>query len=157
MRYALADGGSVVGYEPFSTILNTIVVSNDICCSKGCEGGEFSSLLGGCAERTEIQRDVNYLPIPPECEAVVTIDVNYFLSNGDLACEIENTVTYSTRYGDSFVVMEDCCAKAVSQLDFIFTEDELDIFCHKEEEITDNSEVEFDDTADGGAGVCTML
>ena len=57
---------------------------------------------------------MNYLPIPPECEVEVTINVNYFLSNGDLACEIENTVTYATRYGDAFVVMEDCCAKAVS-------------------------------------------
>ena len=59
-------------------------------------------------------------------------------------------VTYATRYGDSFVVMEDCCAKAVSQLDLIFNEDDLDTYCHKEEEITDLSEVEFNDAANGG-------
>ena len=46
--------------------------------------------------------------------------------------------------------MEDCCAKAVSQLDLIFNEDDLDTYCHKEEEITDLSEVEFNDAANGG-------
>ena len=38
-----------------------------------------------------------------------------------------------------------------------FVEGDLSTFCHEEETITDGSEVDFDDLADDGTGVCTMI
>ena len=39
----------------------------------------------------------------------------------------------------------------------IFFEDDLPIFCNEEDEITDGSEVDFNDEANMGEGVCTMV
>ena len=166
MRYAQADGTPVVGYQPISSVISTQVVSNDVCCSKGCDGPEFASLLGGCADVTETDAGVTYTPTKRDdefvfedmCVAVVARDVNYFLSNGDLACSLDNSVTYTTGFGDAFLVMEDCCASAVDRwLTMEFFDDELEIFCNEEDEITDGSEVDFNDEANGGDGVCTMV
>ena len=174
MRYAQADGSSVPGYSPIRQTLNTVVVSNDVCCEKGCEGIEFASLLGGCADVTET-------PLPPtyaisvgigitgdQCEALVEIDVDYFLTLGSIACRIPRTVTYSTEFGDDFVVVQNCCANAVDS--FLAGNqliDYLNGFCFVEEILVEEpdvpapgSEVEFNDGADdgeGGEGVCTLL
>ena len=120
MRYAQADGSSVPGYSPIRQTLNAVVVSNDVCCEKGCEGIEFAGLLGGCADVTETT-------LPPtfdiqvgiditgdQCVAMVEIDVDYFLTLGTVACRIPRTVTYSTEFGDEFVVTQNCCLNAVS-------------------------------------------
>ena len=167
MRYAQADGSPVAGYQPISSVIFTQVVSNDVCCSKGCDGPEFASLLGGCADVTETDAGVTYTPVKIDqeievfinmCVAVADIDVNYFLSTGDLACSLDNSVTYSTAFGDDFLVMEDCCASAVFNfLGDTFFEEDLDIFCNEEDEITDGSEVDYNDEANGGDGVCTMV
>ena len=80
------------------------------------------------------------------------------LSTGDVACIVQNQVTYSTEFSDSFVVMENCCSEAVVQVQASnFVEGDLSTFCHEEETITDGSEVDFDDLADDGTGVCTMI
>jgi hypothetical protein len=176
MRYAQADGSPLVGYQPISSVISTQVVSNDVCCSKGCDGPEFASLLEGCADVTETDAGAAYTPLKKNdknfvfeatCVAVVAIDVNYFLSNGDLACSLDNSITYTTEFGDAYLVMEDCCASAVVNLlanNFIelvfandFIEADLETFCNEEDEITDGSEVEFNDVANGGDGVCTMV
>ena len=34
---------------------------------------------------------------------------------------------------------------------------DLDTFCHVEDEITDGTEVDFNDEANGGDGVCTVV
>ena len=39
----------------------------------------------------------------------------------------------------------------------IFFEDDLPIFCNEEDEITDGSEVDFNDEANMGEGVCTLV
>ena len=100
--------------------------------------------------------------------ALVEIDVKYFLSFGTVACSIPRTVTYSTEFGDDFVVTANCCSNAVDQF---LTGDQLisylDGFCIVEEVLVDEpdvpapgSEVEFNDGADDGEdgdGVCTLL
>ena len=54
--------------------------------------------------------------------------------------------------------MENCCSEAVVQYrESNFVESDLSTFCHEEETITDGSEVDFDDLADDGTGVCTMI
>lgn len=53
MRYAQADGSPVTGYQPINSVISAQVVSSDVCCSKGCDGPEFASLLGACADVTE--------------------------------------------------------------------------------------------------------
>ena len=54
--------------------------------------------------------------------------------------------------------MENCCSGAVVQVQASnFVEGDLSTFCHEEETITDGSEVDFDDLADDGTGVCTMI
>ena len=174
MRYAQADGSSVPGYSPIRQTLNTVVVSNDVCCEKGCEGIEFAGLLGGCADVTET-------PLPPtfdiqvgiditgdQCVAMVEIDVDYFLTLGTVACRIPRTVTYSTEFGDEFVVTQNCCLNAVSS--FLAQTQPityLDDFCFVEEVLVEEpdvpapgSEVEFNDGADDGEdgmGVCSLL
>jgi hypothetical protein len=40
MRYEQADGSAVPGYGPFDEIVSAQIVSSDVCCMKGCEGGE---------------------------------------------------------------------------------------------------------------------
>ena len=50
--------------------------------------------------------------------------------------------------------MEDCCASAVE----VFSNDEaFDYFCHVEEELEPGTEVDFNDEANGGEGVCTVV
>ena len=63
MRYADPDGFPISGYEPISTVLRTRVVDNDVCCSAGCDGPEFASLLGACASVTETPGEATYTPI----------------------------------------------------------------------------------------------
>ena len=167
MRYAQADGSPVVGYQPISSVISTQVVSNDVCCSKGCDGPEFTSLLGGCADVTETEDDVTYTPILQngfdiffdQCRAVVTIDVNYFLSTGDLACSLDNSVTYSTEFDDEFLIMQNCCASAVGNFLGMggFLEVDLNPFCYTDFEITDGSEVGYNDEANDGEGECRMV
>ena len=65
------------------------------------------------------------------CVAVVDIDISYLLSTGEVACMVEEQVTYSTEFGDSFVVMENCCSGAVEQLEASnFNLGDLNTFCH---------------------------
>ena len=168
MRYAQADGSPVVGYQPISSVVSTIVRSNDVCCEKGCDGPEFASLLGGCADVTETEAGVTYTPLlidididisVDQCRAVVAIDVNYFLSTGDLACSLDNSITYSTAFDDEFLIMQNCCESAVGNFLGMegFMETDLGTFCYVEDEITDGSEVDFNDEANGGDGICTMV
>ena len=164
MRYQQANASPVEGYEPTSQVTSAQVVSNDVCCAKGCDGIEFGGLLAACSDRTEDERGVTFTPSlafdvsPDKCVAVVDIDVSYILSTGDAACIVQNQVTFSTEFSDSFVVMQNCCSGAVQQvLASSFVEGDLSTFCHEEETITDGSEVDFDDLADDGSGVCTMI
>ena len=91
------------------------------------------------------------------CVAVVAIDVEYFFSTGDLACSLDNSVRYSTEFNDAFLVMENCCASAVTEYLMFGDENYLTIFCNEEDVITDGSEVDFNDEANMGEGVCTMV
>ena len=99
---------------------------------------------------------------------MVEIDVDYFLTLGTVACRIPRTVTYSTEFGDEFVVTQNCCLNAVSS--FLAQTQPityLDDFCFVEEVLVDEpdvpapgSEVEFNDGADDGedgTGVCSLL
>ena len=74
-----------------------------------------------------------------------------------MACSLDNSITYSTAFGDDFLVIENCCASAVDLLPSTFTEVDLVTFCNEEDEITDGSEVDFNDEANGGEGSCTMV
>jgi hypothetical protein len=111
--------------------------------------------LGGCVDVTETGDDVTYTPILQndkdiffdQCRAVVTIDVNYFLSTGDLACSLDNSVTYSTEFGDEFLIMQNCCASAVGNFLGMggFMEIDLNPFCYTDFVITEGSEVDYND------------
>ena len=65
-----------------------------------------------------------------------------------------NEISYNTQFNDAFVVMEDCCLAAVMQLVEVET---LDYFCHIDEELLPGTEVDFDDEANEGEGVCTVV
>ena len=65
-----------------------------------------------------------------------------------------NEISYSTQFNDAFVVMEDCCAAAVTQLE---AEETFDYFCHVDEELVPGTEVDFNDEANGGEGVCSVV
>jgi hypothetical protein len=65
-----------------------------------------------------------------------------------------NEISYSTQFNDAFVVMEDCCAAAVVQLQ---AEETFDYFCHVDEELVPGTEVNFNDEANEGEGVCTLV
>ena len=164
MRYQNAFGNPIEGYAPTQRVVSAQVVSNDVCCAKGCDGIEFGGLLAACSDRTEEEAGVTFTPTlaidvkPDICSAVVDINVSYFLSTGDVACIVGNQVNYSTEFGDSFVVMQNCCSGAVQQVQATsFAESDLSKFCYEEETITDGSEVDFNDLADDGTGVCTMM
>ena len=66
--------------------------------------------------------------------ALVEIDVDYFLTLGTVACRIPRTVTYSTEFGDDFVITQNCCSNAVSSF---LAQDQpityLEEFCYVEE------------------------
>ena len=180
MRYEQADGSPVPGYSPIDKVVDTAIVSGDVCCEKGCEGLEFAGLLGACASSTEtpgaptfsIMPGIDILGLlqlaPDQCVAEYPINVEYFLTDGSVACLIPETITYSTEFGDDdFVVFENCCANAVTALEAgNEVVDYLDNFCHVEEELADapdvpepGSEVDFNDSLPGedGEGVCTLL
>jgi len=98
---------------------------------------------------------------------LVEIDVDYFLTLGSIACRIPRTVTYSTEFGDDFVITQNCCSNAVDS--FLAGNQAIEYlngFCFVEEIIVGEpdvpapgSEVEFNDGADGedGDGVCSLL
>ena len=50
--------------------------------------------------------------------------------------------------------MENCCATAVVLVEDI---EALDYFCHVEDELSPGTEVDFNDEANGGDGVCTVV
>ena len=49
--------------------------------------------------------------------------------------------------------MEDCCEAAFFQLG----DDILEYFCHVDEELVPGTEVDFNDEANGGEGVCSVV
>jgi hypothetical protein len=114
MLYEQNDGSSIVGYKPISMTRFTQVVDNDVCCAQGCEGEDFASLLGGCAD---IDRETN----PPMyeivrnsagmevCSSRAFFDVTYYLSTGATACLLSSEVTYSTEFNDPNIVLQNCC------------------------------------------------
>ena len=171
MRYAQADGSAVPGYGPFDDVLSAEIVSGDVCCRAGCQGDEFQPLLAACAARDEEVSGVDFtivgdfgplnigLLFQPQCEATEIYDIIYYTSDGNLACAIEETVTYSTEFGDDDqVTMFDCCAEAVmrnGQDPQGVTDGQLETFCEKKEIITIGSDVEWDDGF-LGIGRCLM-
>ena len=50
--------------------------------------------------------------------------------------------------------MENCCANAVAFLDAV---EAYEFFCHVEDELVPGTEVDFNDEANGGEGVCTVV
>ena len=93
----------------------------------------------------------------PQCQALEVYDITYTKSDGNLACAIQNTVEYSTQYGDDDkVVMENCCGEAVAQYPDAISEEQLDIFCEVKEVVTEGSDVEWDDGFLFGQGRCIM-
>ena len=111
MRYEQNDGSSIVGYEPISLTRFTQVVDNDVCCAKGCEGEDFASLLGGCADIERETLPVMYEISPGQavCSSRGFFDVTYYLSTGATACLLSSEVTYSTEFNDPNIVLQNCC------------------------------------------------
>ena len=93
----------------------------------------------------------------PQCQALEVYDITFTQSDGSLACVIQNTVEYSTEYGDDDkVVMENCCGEAVAQNPDTISDDQLDLFCEVKEVVTEGSDVERDDGFLLGVGRCLM-
>ena len=164
------NGADVPGYGPIDTVLSARIVSDDVCCDAGCAGDESQPLLAACAAREEevvgtdftIVGDFGPFAIffTPQCERQEITDITFTKSDGSLACKIQNTITYSTEFGDDEVEMGNCCAEA-AQLNAAVPEaqladDRLEFFCEKKEIITEGSDVEWDDGFLFGLGRCLM-
>ena len=81
-------------------MLDSQIVSDDVCCNKGCEGDEFLVLLPACVSREDqLNRSENFISGPNTCSLVEVFDTIYYDSNGP-ACSLEFQVTYDTFYGD---------------------------------------------------------
>ena len=63
---------------------------------------------------------------------------------------MDNVSTYSTEFGDDdYVTLQDCCAAAVAFNPDTIPDDQLNLFCLEEEEITPNTDVEFQELFPG--------
>ena len=156
-----SDGGGVFGFgiiptllEPVRTVQAAQIVSGDICCVAGCESNT-ASLLAACDTRTETESDPVFSidgTLGPfgfsildqvQCMATVDVDITFTLTTGQTACMIDSVNTYSTEFGDDAVVtMQHCCGAAVAQG---APDNQLSTFCEEEEEITPNSNVDWED------------
>ena len=86
----------------------------------------------------------------PICEATVTTDISFTLSTGEVACIIDSVNTYSTEFGnDDQVTLQDCCAAAVALNPNTIPDDQLNLFCLEEEEITPSTDVEYQELFPG--------
>ena len=162
MRYEQNDGSTIEGYEPISLVRFTQVVDNDVCCAKGCEGEDFASLLGGCADiERETSPPMYQISVGVEvCSSLTMFDVTYYFSTGETACLLSSEVTHSTEFNDPNIVLENCCDAAVIEyLDDMspFTIMDVLSLCYDEFVLQDPSEVTFDVGANDGEGECTML
>ena len=96
----------------------------------------------------------------PQCERQEISDITFTKSDGSLACVIQNTVTYSTEFGDDDqVVMGNCCSEAAAkngEVPAAISDDQLETFCEKKEIVTEGSDVEWDDGFLFGVGRCLM-
>ena len=96
----------------------------------------------------------------PQCERQEISDITFTKSDGSLACVIQNTVTYSTEFGDDDqVVMGNCCSEAAAkngEVPAAISDVQLETFCEKKEIVTEGSDVEWDDGFLFGVGRCLM-
>lgn len=96
----------------------------------------------------------------PQCERQEISDITYTKSDGSLACVIQETITYSTEFGDDDqVVMGNCCADAAArnaEVPSTLTDTQLETFCEKKEIVTPGSDVTYDDGFLGLIGRCLM-
>jgi hypothetical protein len=99
MRY-LQQGVAIPGYSTFNQVIDAQIVSDDVCCNKGCEGDQFLVLLPACVSREDqLVSSSNSISGPTSCSLTEVFDAIYSDSNGP-ACTLEATATYDTSYGD---------------------------------------------------------
>ena len=99
MRY-LQQGAAIPGYSTFNQVIDAQIVSDDVCCNKGCEGDQFLVLLPACVSREDqLVSSSNSISGPTSCSLTEVFDAIYSDSNGP-ACTLEASATYDTSYGD---------------------------------------------------------